>query len=134
MRIRKILFETRIIPQKPLDSLNAYPYTHPHTYPHPHTHRHTHTHTHTHTCACMLCAKLHQTLCYSMDCSQGLLCPWNSSGKNTRVGCHTLLQGILLTQGSNPHLKYLLHWQADSLPPAPPGKNLPTAPPTHIYP
>ena len=29
------------------------------------------------------------------------------------MGCHFLLQGIVLTQGSNP---YLLHWQADSLP------------------
>ena len=32
-------------------------------------------------------------------------------GKNTRVGCHFLLQGIFPTQGWNPHL---LHWQADS--------------------
>ena len=30
-----------------------------------------------------------------------------------RVGCHFLLHGISLTQGSNP---CLLHWQADSLP------------------
>ena len=31
-----------------------------------------------------------------------LLCPWEySPGKNTRVGCHALLQGILLTHGSN---------------------------------
>ena len=28
----------------------------------------------------------------------------NSPGKNTRVGCHFLLQGIFPTQGSNPHL------------------------------
>ena len=41
-----------------------------------------------------------------------LLCPWDFPGKNTRVGCHFLLQGILPTQGLNPHL---LHWQADSL-------------------
>ena len=34
------------------------------------------------------------------------LCPWDSSGKNTGVGCHFLLQGIFLTQESNP---YLLH-------------------------
>ena len=27
-----------------------------------------------------------------------LLCPWNSSGKDTRVDCHFLLQGIFLTQ------------------------------------
>ena len=33
-------------------------------------------------------------------------------GKNTRVGCHFLLQGIFLTQGSNP---CLLHWQVDPL-------------------
>ena len=30
-----------------------------------------------------------------------LLCPWAYLGKNTRVGCHFLLQGIFLTQGSN---------------------------------
>ena len=27
-----------------------------------------------------------------------LLSPWNSPGKNTRVGCHFLLQGIFLTR------------------------------------
>ena len=30
-----------------------------------------------------------------------LLCPWDSPGKNTRVGCHFLLQGIFPTQGLN---------------------------------
>ena len=30
-----------------------------------------------------------------------LLCPWDSPCKNTGVGCHALLQGIFLTQGSN---------------------------------
>ena len=29
-------------------------------------------------------------------------CPWDFPGKNTGVGCHSLLQGIFLTQGSNP--------------------------------
>ena len=33
-----------------------------------------------------------------------LLCPWDSPGQNTRVGCHFLLQGIFQTQGSNPDL------------------------------
>ena len=33
-----------------------------------------------------------------------LLCPWDSPGKSTGVGCHFLLQGIFLTQGLNPHL------------------------------
>ena len=35
--------------------------------------------------------------------SARLLCPWNFLGKNTGVGCHALLQGIFLTQGSNTH-------------------------------
>ena len=30
-----------------------------------------------------------------------LLCPWNSLGKNTGVGCYSLLQGIFPTQGLN---------------------------------
>ena len=51
-----------------------------------------------------------------------LLCPWDSPGKNTGVGCHTLLQGIFPTQGSNPCLLHFLHWQAGSLPLEPPGK------------
>ena len=33
-----------------------------------------------------------------------LLCPWDSPGKNTGVGCHVLLQGIFWTQGLNPDL------------------------------
>ena len=38
------------------------------------------------------------------------------------MGCHFLLQGIFLTQGSNLGLSCLLHWQVGSLPLAPPGK------------
>ena len=44
-----------------------------------------------------------------------LLCPWNSPGKNTGVGCHFFLQGIFPTQLSTSHLLCLLHWQADFL-------------------
>ena len=33
--------------------------------------------------------------------STRLLCPWNVPGKKTRVGCHSLPQGIFPTQGSN---------------------------------
>ena len=51
-----------------------------------------------------------------------LLCPWDFPGKNTRVGCHFFLQWIFLTHGSNLCLLHLLHWQACSLPLAPPGK------------
>ena len=31
-----------------------------------------------------------------------LLCPWDSPGKNARVGCHVLLQVTFPTQGLNP--------------------------------
>ena len=45
--------------------------------------------------------------------------------KNTGVGCQFLLQGIILTQGSNLSLLCrLLHWQAGSLPLAPSEKPL----------
>ena len=47
------------------------------------------------------------TVAYQAPLSMG------SPGKNIGVGCNFLLQGIFLTQGSNPHL---LHWQADSSP------------------
>ena len=50
------------------------------------------------------------------------LCPWNFPGKNTGVGCHFILQGIFLIQGSNPCLLCLLHWQANSSPLLPPQK------------
>ena len=41
-----------------------------------------------------------------------LLCPWDSPGKNTGVGCHFLLQEIFWTQGSNPgllHCRWILY-------------------------
>ena len=37
-----------------------------------------------------------------MDYSPPVLCPWNSPGKNTRVGCHFLLQGDLPNLGIKP--------------------------------
>ena len=74
-------------------------------------------------CACVLslfaCIWLSATL---WALPTRLLCPWDSPGKNTGVGCHSLLQGIFPTQGSNTHLLCLLHWQAGSLPLASPGK------------
>ena len=51
-----------------------------------------------------------------------LLCPWDSPGKNTGVGCHALLQGVFPDQGLNPSLLCLLHWRVGSLPLVPPGK------------
>ena len=44
----------------------------------------------------------------------GLYSPWNSPSQNTGVSCRALLQGIFLTQGLNPHLLCLLHWQGCS--------------------
>ena len=38
------------------------------------------------------------------------------------MDCYALLQVIFLTQGSNPHLLHLPHWQEGSLPLVPPGK------------
>ena len=45
-----------------------------------------------------------------------VLCPGDSPGKNAGVGCHSLLQGISPTQGSNPRLPCLLQGQASPLP------------------
>ena len=50
-----------------------------------------------------------------------LLCPWDSPGKKTGVGCYFLLQGIFLTQGQNQCLLLLLHWRVGSLLLAPGG-------------
>ena len=62
-------------------------------------------------------------LCDPMDCSPpGSSLHGDSPGKDTELGCHALLQGLFLTQGSNSHPFCLRHWQAGSLPPAPPGK------------
>ena len=47
------------------------------------------------------------TLCNPMDYSPArLLCPWGSPGKNTGVGCPSLLQEVFPTQGSNPGLSH----------------------------
>ena len=69
----------------------------------------------------VLVAQSCPTLCDPMDCnplgSSGA--PWNSPGKNTRVGCHSLLQSNLSDPGIKPGSPTL---QADSLPSEPPGK------------
>ena len=64
-------------------------------------------------------AKSPRMLCWSsvaflLDKQCSSLCPWNFPGKSTGAGCHFLLQGIFLTQGSNPRLLHLLHWQRGS--------------------
>ena len=52
-----------------------------------------------------------------------LLCPPNSSGKNTGVGCHSFLQGIFPSQGSNCsllHCKQILYPLSHQGSPCPP--------------
>ena len=57
------------------------------------------------------------TLCNPMDYSlPGCSVPGLFPGNNTGMGCHFLLQGIFLTQGSKVHFLLCLHCQVDSLP------------------
>ena len=64
--------------------------------------------------------------CLAVCKSHGLqsarfLCPWDSPGKKTGMGCHFLLQGYLADPGIEPGSPAL---QADSLSSEPPGKPL----------
>ena len=61
----------------------------------------------------VLGAQLCLTLCNPMDCSPPCSCPWNSPGKNTRVGSLSLPQEIFPIQESNsglPHFRQILYW------------------------
>ena len=75
----------------------------------------TYTHIHTHTQMLCLVTQLCLTLCDLVDCSCHATVghvDGDSPGKNTGVGCHALLQGILPTQGSNPdlpHCRWILY-------------------------
>ena len=61
------------------------------------------------------------TFCDPMDCSPPrLLCPWDSPGKNTGVGCH-FLPGDLPHSGMELRSPTL---QADAVTSVPPGKPL----------
>ena len=74
-------------------------------------------------CCCVCVCVSHQVVSHSLQ-PHGLqparlLCPWNSPGKNTGVGSHSLLQGIFpdpRTEAGSPLL------QEYSLPSEPPGK------------
>ena len=51
--------------------------------------------------------------CLTLVTHGSFLCPWDSPGKKTGVGCHFLLQGLFSTQGSNPgllHCRWTLYW------------------------
>ena len=91
---------------------------------------------HLHETACLyleICVKDNYSVCVSCSVVSDslrphglqiarLLRPCDSPGKNTGVGCDSLLQGIFPTQGSNLCPLRLPYWQAGSLPLAPPGK------------
>ena len=54
-----------------------------------------------------LVTQLYLTLCGPVDCSPpSFSVHEDSPGKKTGVGCHSLLQGIFPTQGSNPGLSH----------------------------
>ena len=55
-------------------------------------------------CVCMSHSVLSNSFVTPWTVALQPLCAWDSPGKNTGVGCHALLQRILLTQGSSPHL------------------------------
>ena len=64
------------------------------------------------TCKCSKLLKSCLTLSNPMDRSPPVSSfHGDSPGKNIGVVCHTLLQGIFPTQGSNSHFLHLLHWQ-----------------------
>ena len=68
-------------------------------------------------CVCAKSLQSCPTLCDPMDCS-----PPDSSVHGILQARE--IQGFFPTQGSNLRLLHLLHWQASSLPLAPPGKPL----------
>ena len=52
-------------------------------------------------CMCISCSAVSNSLRPHGLQRARLLCPWDSPGKNTGVGCHFLLQGIFPIQGLN---------------------------------
>ena len=66
---------------------------------------------HMYTCvcapSCFTCVFLRP---YGLYTSR-LLCPWDSPGEDTEVGCHAHRQGIFPIQESNPHLLPLLYYK-----------------------
>ena len=69
--------------------------------------------------SCFSCVRLFETP-WTTACQAPL--SMGLSRQEYWSGFCDLLQGIFPTQGSISCLLHLLHWQADSLPPAPPGK------------
>ena len=55
-------------------------------------------------CASPVTSVVSDSLCPYEQWPTRLLCPWDSPGKNTGVGCQALIQGIFPCQESNLHL------------------------------
>ena len=49
------------------------------------------------------------TLFHPLTVAARLPCPWNSAPKNTRVSCHSLLQGIFMTHRLNLPCRQILY-------------------------
>ena len=64
-------------------------------------------------CCCLVASVMHNSVQpYGLQPAR-FLCPWDSLGKSTGVGCHALLQGIVPDPGIGPGSPAL---QADYLP------------------
>ena len=76
-------------------------------------------------CVCVCVCMCARARAQSLSCVWFFTTPWTESCRAPLsmgfsrqkywMGCHFLLQGIFPTQGLNPGLLCLLHWQADSL-------------------
>ena len=64
----------------------------------------------------------HSTLCNPMDCRPTVSSVLGISQSRILEWAAMPFSRIFPIQGSNPRLLHLLHWQVDSLPPVPPGK------------
>ena len=69
-----------------------------------------------HSCVYTKSLQWYPTLCNAMDYSlRGSSVNGILQARILGVTCHFCLQGLFLTQGSNPCLLHFLHWQVDSL-------------------
>ena len=59
-------------------------------------------------CSCVSCSVVSDSLWLHGLKPSRLLCPWNSPGKNSGLGCPFLLLGIFLNQGLNPSLLHCI--------------------------
>ena len=82
--------------------------THAHTYKHTHAYKITHKYTHTSVQFSSVASDFLQP--HGLLPAR-LLCPWDSPGKNTGVGSHSLLQGIFTHKYTHTHTYTYTHTQ-----------------------